>query len=162
MRFLSVIGCALLLALTVPGAEPAKKPSAGPQAVEFFEKRVRPLLADRCLSCHGPERQRGGLRLDTKQGLLRGSDNGPVVVPGRPEKSRLLQAVRHEGEVKMPPKGKLSPEAVADLDHWVRLGVPWPDGGTTPDTRSVAEVRRRHWAFQTVRRRGVPSVRNTS
>src|SRR5262245_682409 len=102
------------------GAAPPAAP--GPEAVDFFETKVRPVLAENCLSCHGPKRQRGGLRLDSRDTALRGGDAGLVVVPGEPEKSRLVRAVRHDGELKMPPKGKLGPGAVEALTAWVRLG----------------------------------------
>src|SRR5262249_56614780 len=89
-------------------ADPPRPASPDPKAIEFFEKQVRPLLADNCLSCHGPMKQRGGLRLDSRAGMMKGSDSGPVVVPGEPDKSLLIQAVRQQDNVKMPPKSKLT------------------------------------------------------
>src|SRR5438067_1463754 len=114
----------LAAGLAGPRAASAQTPSA--QATEFFEARVRPVLADNCFSCHGPKRQRGGLRLDSAASLRKGGDSGAVVVPGHPEKSPLIQAVRHAGERKMPPEKKLPAQAVADLAAWVQMAAPWP------------------------------------
>jgi mono/diheme cytochrome c family protein len=136
-------------------------PPANPQAVEFFEKHVRPVLATKCQSCHGPKRQQGGLRLDSHAALLKGSDNGPVIVPGQPDKSLLVKAIRYDGDVQMPPKGKLSDEAIAYLTEWVKIGAPWPEetGKSDASSQSVAEVRRTHWAFGPVRKPRPPAVK---
>src|SRR5207244_2051964 len=90
----------------VPGllAQPPAKPPS--QDAEFFESKVRPLLAEQCQACHGATKQKGDLRLDTRSAMLKGNDLGPVIVPGDPDKSRLIQAVRRTGEVKMPPERK--------------------------------------------------------
>jgi hypothetical protein len=94
---------------------------------EHFLAKVQPLLERRCVSCHGPEKQKGGLRLDSRAAALKGGDNGPSVVPGNPKESLLLQAVRHvTKELGMPPKEKLTPADVALLDRWIRDGAPWP------------------------------------
>src|SRR5262249_39600760 len=94
-----------LLAGLVLGLAPAPLPAAdmptSPSALEFFESRVRPVLAENCYSCHGPKRQQAGLRLDSRPVLLKGSDNGPVLVPGQPDQSLLVRALKYDGEVKM-------------------------------------------------------------
>ena len=97
------------------------------QHAEFFEARIRPILAEHCYSCHGPKKQQSGLRLDSREGLLKGADSGPVVVPGQPEESPLIEAIRHDRTIKMPPKSKLPAQAIVDLTTWVRMGVPWPE-----------------------------------
>ncbi|HTU92123.1 MAG TPA: DUF1549 domain-containing protein, partial [Gemmataceae bacterium] len=155
-RFFSLAAC-----FFVPAALFAAPP-ANPQAVEFFEKHVRPVLATKCQSCHGPKRQQGGLRLDSRAALLKGSDNGAVVVPGQPDKSLLVKAIRYDGDVQMPPKGKLSDEAIAHLTEWVKMGAPWPDQIVKADasSQSVAEVRRKHWAFQPVRKPNLQAVKH--
>jgi mono/diheme cytochrome c family protein len=136
--------------------------AAEPQAVEFFEKNVRPLLAEKCWSCHGQKKQQGGLRLDSRAALLKGSDSGPVVIAGQPDKSLLVRAVRREGDAPMPPKGALTAGEVDALAAWVRLGIPWPDAGSTVVTSTVEEARRRHWAFRPVRKPALPAVRDAS
>ncbi|HEY7308510.1 MAG TPA: PSD1 and planctomycete cytochrome C domain-containing protein [Gemmataceae bacterium] len=136
---------------------------ADPQGVEFFEKNVRPVLVSKCQSCHGPKRQQGGLRLDSRAALLKGSDNGTVIVPGQPDKSLLVKAIHYQGDVQMPPKGKLPDEAVAHLTTWVKMGAPWPGDEikVDPHAFSVAEVRRSHWAFQPVKKPPLPAVKKS-
>src|SRR5437870_13200777 len=104
-----VVWCWFLSGMaTVRAAEPA----VTPQQAEFFEKQVRPVLVENCLSCHGPEKQKAELRLDSRKTLLQGAETGPVVKPGDPENSPLVQAIRYKGDIKMPPKGKLKPQAI--------------------------------------------------
>src|SRR5687767_2417398 len=97
----------LLALLLLPSAAALGADEAGP---EFFESRVRPVLAERCYKCHSEksEKLKGGLKLDSREALLKGGDNGPAVVPGEPEKSRLIEAILyHNVDLQMPPKGKL-------------------------------------------------------
>ena len=117
-----------------------------PDAGRFFETKVRPVLAEACLRCHGARKARGGLRLDSRAALLRGGDRGPAVVPGDPDASLLIQAVRYTHEqVKMPP-GKRLPDATADLlAAWVRDGAVWPEDAATPPKEIDP-----HWAFKPV------------
>jgi mono/diheme cytochrome c family protein len=115
----------LLFALFAPNAGVrAAAPDA--TAVEHFEKRVRPLLVEQCLKCHGADKARGGLRVDSEAALRRGGDSGPVVVPGKPDESLLLRAVRQTGTPKMPPESKLSDRQIADLATWIQAGALWP------------------------------------
>ncbi len=152
---------ALFLLVALSGPATAAPPSA--EGVEFFEKHVRPLLVQHCQSCHGPQKQHGGLRLDTKADFFKGGDNGPVVVVGDPEKSPLIHAVRQDGSVKkMPPKTQLEAPAVAVLSEWVKRGAPWPDGGPVARTRTVAEVREQHWSFRPVHKPAVPAVKDSA
>src|SRR5262245_63169880 len=111
---------------------------ADPAADEFFEKNVRPILAEKCVGCHGPEKAKNGLRLDTREGLLKGGDHGDAVVPGKPKESRLIGAVRYaDPNLTMPPKGKLSDREIAALEKWVELGVPWPAKTTLTDPHVI-------------------------
>src|SRR5262245_32512168 len=140
----------LLATLALP-AQAEKKP--GPEAVEFFEKHVRPVLAEKCAACHGQKVQRGGLRLDGRAELLKGSDSGPALVAGETEKSLLIKAVRHQGELKMPPKEKdrLDDQAVGALVAWVKMGAPWPGGdGEKPAGSNFELARKTHWSFRPV------------
>ncbi len=120
---LTVAFLVCLAAWSVPRSAAQAAPATNPQAVEFFEKHVRPVLVSKCQSCHGPKRQQGGLRLDSGTALLKGSDNGAVLVPGQPDKSLLIQAIRYDRDVQMPPKGKLPEEAIAHLTTWVKMGA---------------------------------------
>lgn len=151
-------------------ASPAHAQGSGSAAgtAEFFELRVRPLFAKNCFACHTSS-QLGGLRLDSRETVLKGGNSGPAIVPGRPEQSLLMQAVRQtHARLKMPPQGKLPEEAITDLAAWILAGAVWPDpppsvaapsqpGGEyviTPEQRSF-------WAFQPVREPPVPEVKDS-
>jgi hypothetical protein len=148
--------------------EPIPKDAAGkpfsPEAIDFFESRVRPILVDHCIKCHGPKKQSSNLRLDSREAALRGGDSGPSVVPAKPEESLLIQAVSqtHE-ELKMPPDGKLTEASVAIIRQWVALGAPW-----SANTRQVAvstgtavhDPSLPHWSFQPLVSPSVPSVKD--
>jgi hypothetical protein len=139
--------------------------AAPPEQIEFFESRIRPVLIEHCYSCHSSdaERVRGGLLLDTQAGLLAGGDWGPALVPGDPEASLLIQAIRHtDPDLRMPPKGeKLDPEVIADLEAWVLMGAPDPRTGE-PAAATLAPyddpAAKTHWAFQPVTKPPVPAV----
>jgi mono/diheme cytochrome c family protein len=159
-----------LLGLLIGPAAGAAPPSppASPAAIAFFETKVRPLLADHCYKCHGPEKRRGGLRLDSRAAALVGGDQGPAVVPGEPDRSLIVKAVRHaDDELKMPPTKKLSARQIDDMIEWVRLGAPWPaaEQAASPPQRPGAEFQvsdkdRDHWAFRPVRRPALPAVKD--
>jgi mono/diheme cytochrome c family protein len=149
-----------VLALAVPVRADTVVARPNARQVEFFEKHVRPVLAEKCWSCHGPQKQRGGLRLDSREGLLKGGDSGPVVVAGQPEKSPLIRMVQRKGDVKMPPKDadRLSDAQVEALAAWLRMGAPWPAGGGSAQVGTVADVRKKHWSFRPVSRPALPVV----
>jgi hypothetical protein len=132
----------------------AADPKPGPEAIEFFEKKVRPVLAEECYSCHGPKKQSASLRLDRKADIVKGGENGPVVIPGEPDQSPMIQAVRQAGDLKMPPKKKLSAEAIEALARWVKIGAPYPD-----DAVATADPSKTHWAFQPVKDPPVPATK---
>ena len=139
--------------LPPPGSPNTASPGS-PADTEFFEKKVRPVLAEKCYSCHGEKKQSAGLRLDTAAGIATGADNGPVVVPADPAKSRLITAVRRQGDFPMPPKNPLDADAVVALTEWVKLGAPVP-----ADRAAAAADPRKHWAFQPVKDPPVPELR---
>lgn len=145
MRFVT----AVLVALSCAAARAAEPP---PAAIEFFERKVRPLLIENCTSCHGEKKQEASLRLDTREGLLKGSDKGPIIVTGEPDASRLIKAIQYAGEPKMPPKGKLPPDAIEALVAWIKLGAPYP--ASTSDKPTVDP--KKHWSFQPVTKPAVP------
>src|SRR5947209_733677 len=116
----------LTLTLLVPAGPRAEAggPAAGDDPETFFELKVRPVLAGSCVKCHGAAKASGGLRLDSREAMLKGGENGPAVVPGDPENSPLVQAVRHDDEsFKMPPDKPLPEAARADLAAWVAAGA---------------------------------------
>ena len=130
-----------------------------PTAADAFEAEVRPLLIGRCGKCHGAEKAKAGLRLDSRQALLAGGETGPALVPGRPGESLILAAVRHAGDLKMPPDRKLNDEQIAALERWIAAGAPWPESSkAAPDAR--AESWRRHWAFRPIADPAPPRARD--
>jgi hypothetical protein len=142
---------------------PAAEPTTA--QLEFFENRIRPILAEHCYKCHSPAQGKikGGLELDWKGGWEKGGDSGPAVVPGDPDKSLLVKAVRYtDTDLQMPPKDeKLSPTQVNDLVTWVKMGAPDPRT-TRPDsaTAGYGGDGTNHWAFQPVRNPALPPVKN--
>jgi mono/diheme cytochrome c family protein len=155
------------------------QPKTDPAQEDFFEARVRPVLAANCLGCHGPQKQKGGLRLDGRDAMLRGGDTGKVVIPGKPDQSRLIEAIRHDGDVQMPPKGKLKDDEIAALTEWVLSGAFWPEprrdagasrskseAATSADAASRAqpskELDRSFWSLQPVGNPTPPSVDDKS
>src|SRR5262245_31995543 len=127
-----------LLLLTASAAR-AQEKGPTPEQARFFETKVRPVLVTQCVRCHGPEKQRGGLRLDSRAAALQGGDKGPALVPGKPQESRLVAAVNYQG-LEMPPSKRLAKADVDVLTEWVRQGAPWPGGGTTTVRRDGFEV----------------------
>jgi hypothetical protein len=117
----------LTLCLTLANAA---APAGEVEGIAFFETKIRPVLVEHCYQCHatGAKKLRGGLKLDSRVSILAGGDTGPAVVPGKPEESLLLAAIRHEDELEMPPKGKLPPRIIADFERWITLGAPAPSG----------------------------------
>lgn len=159
--FLFVSASAALRAEEAAVPQAAAAPSAA-DAERFFETEVRPMLAARCLECHGPDKQEAGLRLDSREALLKGSDAAVVVVPGEPDKSSLIHAVRYQGDVQMPPAGKLADNELAKLTTWVKLGVPWGGAAPTPTTETMSEraarARATHWAYRPIVGPELPAV----
>src|SRR5690348_4392181 len=102
-RHTATIAVVFVLAQAVPAAAAEQPGRPDPRAIRFFEEQIRPVLADQCFSCHGPKRQKAGLRLDSAAAIRKGGESGPIVAPGDPEQSRLIRAIRHDGDLKMPP-----------------------------------------------------------
>ena len=149
--------------IPVVGAEEGK---LDPQAIEFFERQVRPVLAQQCFSCHGPSQQVSSLRLDSRNHMLKGGSKGPAIVAGRAAESLLVKAIRHEG-LKMPMGGKLKEEEIAAIEKWINLGAPWPakaaQGALGPgDPGFYEKITKEHWAFQPVHEPNPPTVKDKS
>jgi mono/diheme cytochrome c family protein len=148
-----------------------------PEQVAFFEKEVKPLLQQNCVKCHGGEKVRGALRLTTRETILKGGDNGPAAVPGKPEESVLVGAIRYQPEALprhvtrvegMPPKGKLPDKDVETLTKWVKMGLPWAPGvdlgkdgpAGEPKGGVVTEEAKNYWCYRPVKRPAVPAVKD--
>ncbi|HTN75298.1 MAG TPA: c-type cytochrome domain-containing protein, partial [Pirellulaceae bacterium] len=119
---------------------------AAPAAAEFFEREVRPVLLESCYKCHSADRQEGELRLDSRDALIKGGESGPAISVGHPEKSLLLEAIEQAGDLKMPPKSKLTAPQIAALRRWIQDGAVWPK--SLDDSNLKTDRARAHWAFQ--------------
>jgi cytochrome c553 len=159
-----------LLALLALGTSnvPVRAGDAPAADVEFFEKKVRPLLVEQCFSCHGNGKTKGGLDASSRAGLLKGGDSGAAIVPGEPEKSLLIQAVKQTGELKMPPKSKLTPADTDALTQWIQRGAAWPatattaNGGLRTNGDVITVEERKFWSFQPITNPEPPAVKNAT
>ncbi len=125
-------------------------------SVEFFETKIRPVLVEQCQSCHSEKKQSGGLRLDSKAAILKGGENGPALVAGKPNDSLLVKAIRQSGELKMPPKLKLAPGVIADFEKWIADGAIDPRDGSATTAIDWAKARD-FWSFKPVVKPAVPA-----
>jgi len=131
-----------------------------PEQKEFFENKIRPILANSCLECHSAEKGKvkGGLNMDSRESVLKGGETGPAMEPGNAAKSLLIKAVTWEDDLQMPPKKKLTSEEIAALKEWITMGA--------PDPREASKVavkdKKSHWAFQPIARPTPPQVKNSA
>jgi len=142
----------------------AQEPPPPAQQLEFFEKSVRPILATHCFECHGTQKQKSGLRLDSRSALMHGGNSGKAMIPGKPDESLIVKAISYQEDLRMPPKSKLSAEQIAVIAKWIKQGAPWPeiavpvrpvekDSGFT-----ISDKDRAFWSFQPVAAPRVPDV----
>ena len=133
MRYLTLLLCTCLL---IQAAEPVTtspgkvRVGDNPSAVAFFEAKIRPVLVEHCHACHAGAKRYGGLKVDALEPMLAGGhDEGPAIIPGDTVNSAMLRSIRYEGDsdLNMPPKAKLPDAVIADFEHWVAIGAPWPD-----------------------------------
>jgi len=124
--------------VALPRVAAAQSPTFSAEQLRHFEQRVRPLLARRCGECHGAAKQESGLRLDSRDAVLRGADSGPVVLLGKPAASPLIAAVRRTGAIQMPPDGALAPADIQALETWIESGAPWTPGEPAAGDDTVA------------------------
>ena len=129
---------------------------------DFFESKIRPLLAAKCLECHGPTNQEAGLRIDSRSALLKGSEKYPVVVSGQPDQSPLIQALEQTSDLKMPPDDKLSADQVEAFRQWIKMGLPWPGNRTLAKSDSYPAILASHWSLQPVTVQPLPEVKQAN
>ncbi|MBM3735924.1 MAG: DUF1553 domain-containing protein [Acidobacteria bacterium] len=131
---------------------------------DLFERRIRPVLAEKCWQCHASSAKISfaGLKLDSREGFMKGSDAGSIVTPGNPAESRLLRALQYDGQVKMPPTGKLPAGVIADFRTWIEQGAAWPADAPRASGAAAAQKAADHWAWKPVVRAGPPGVRDTA
>lgn len=156
----ALVSMAILMASASMGTE---------ASLEFFEREVRPVLAEHCYSCHGPEKQKAGLRVDHLSFLLTGGESGPSITPGDPAASRIAEAMAYTNvDLQMPPKGKLSDAQIEAVQKWIAQGAHWPEepvpteGAAVTETFDVEKRRDEHWAWQPIRSPAPPEVSNSA
>ena len=162
-QFLAGTAAAFIVTLSAAGAQEITK-----EQTEFFESKIRPVLADTCYRCHSADagKSKGGLTVDSREALLTGGETGPAIVPGDAEKSLLIKAVTYaDSDLQMPPSssgGKLSDAQIADLTAWVKMGAPFPAGGKAVASKlsGLTEKARGHWSYQPVKNPKVPVNKN--
>ena len=154
------LGLILLTGTSLLGIRPTT------EQTDFFESKVRPLLAQNCYQCHSEQSKilYSNLRVDGRAALLNGGDRGPAIVPGDPDSSQLIQAVRYK-KLEMPPAGRLSEDQIEVLVNWVEMGAPWPDlevagGVKTPKGQTNLAAIQSHWAWKPVKKGSPPPVRD--
>jgi len=138
-------------------------PASSQSQNEFFETKVRPVLASECFACH-TDSQLGGLRLDSREAMLKGGKSGPAIVPGDPEKSLIVTAIRQTGDLRMPKGGKLSQDKIDAIVQWIRSGAVWPATTAAPGPSKseavIDQARRSFWSFQPLHSTPAPQVQN--
>lgn len=146
----------LFVASTASASEPTR------EQLEFFEKKIRPVLVEQCYRCHSKDAKRlkGGLRLDSRQHVLSGGDTGRLFIPGQPRKSLLIQSLRYE-DLRMPPNKKLPPKVIANFETWVNMGAPYPPDSNEVTKKTIDfEQARKHWAFRPIHKPDLPQIAN--
>lgn len=162
------VGIAAVACLNLtPGLNPAAEATWTADQIRVFEEQVHPILANRCYSCHGPDTQESGFRMDAREAILSGGDSGePGAKAGDAAASRIINAVRHAGDLQMPPDEKIPDQEIEVLVAWVNAGLPWSAKSETASPltpEQVAEAaRQEHWAFQPIVRPAFPTIKDSS
>jgi mono/diheme cytochrome c family protein len=167
MKRAAVAVCVALISAARLAADIAAAPAISSEDLQFFETRIRPVLADHCYKCHSrdADKIKGGLMLDTREGMLHGGDTGPAIEPGKPEDSLIVDAISYkDADLQMPPKGeKLSDQQVADITEWIRRGAFDPRSLVAKgSSQAYGGVGREHWSFLPVKPQAVPAVADTA
>ncbi|QDU18785.1 DUF1553 domain-containing protein [Urbifossiella limnaea] len=165
----ALLALAAVLAAAPAAAQTPTADAAG-SGVDFFEKKIRPALAEHCYSCHSADaaaknKLKGGLALDTRDAVRAGGDSGPALVAGDPAKSLIVESLRYTGDLRMPPKGKLPPAVVADFEKWVKMGAPDPRTAATGVKQQVGlsiDEGRKFWSYRPVAAPAAPAVKNAA
>ncbi len=149
----SLLMCAVLL------APEAAQPQPTSEQIRFFEANIRPLLAEKCLKCHGGRKQWGGLRLDSREALMKGGESGAAIIPGNPDESLLIELILEtDKDVRMPKDGQLTKRQIDDLGRWIEMGAPYP--ASTTGTQHKRDPN--HWAFHPPKEQPLPNVKNSN
>jgi hypothetical protein len=143
--------------------------SQGPDrdGIAFFESKIRPVLVNNCFKCHTGKKAKADLRLDSRAAMLQGTDNGPSVVPGAPDKSRLMKAIGYQDALlRMPPGGKIPDAVIADFAEWIKRGAPWPNEAKSSAVAKTKDFdlreRAKFWSLQPLKNPAIPTVKNAA
>ncbi len=158
LNIAQIVSALLVVIPSLPAlAQQPASPRFSREDIVFFEEKVRPLVHSQCLTCHSREKKMSGLSLETREEILTGGNRGPAAEPGKPDHSRLFQALAFTGDLKMPPTGKLKPEEIAVFQRWVEKGLPWPEDQAT---RIAQQTPSTHWSFQPIKQSAEPSLKD--
>jgi Protein of unknown function (DUF1553)/Protein of unknown function (DUF1549)/Planctomycete cytochrome C len=156
-----------LVAIALVCVVPSLRAADDPKAVEFFESKIRPVLVEKCVKCHSDKadeagKLRGGLKLDSRVGIEKGGETGAAVVAGKPNEGTVLKSLRYDGEIQMPPDGKLPANVIADFEKWIKDGAVDPRDGTIAKKAAGIDLEkgRQFWSFQPPKAVEVPAGRN--
>ena len=152
----------ILIAVPLQPGYSQQSPQFTRSQEDYFEAKIRPLLAAKCLECHGPTTQESGLRIDSRDAILKGSEKYPVVVSGKPEQSPLMRALEHSSDLKMPPDEKLTADQVEAFRQWIKMGLPWPGNRALAKSDSYPAILASHWSLQPVTVQPLPEVKQAN
>jgi cytochrome c553 len=164
----SAIPSVFAMLFLAAAASVVRAENASPGDLEFFEKKIRPVLSAQCYQCHATsaKKLKAGLYLDSKEGMLKGGENGAVIVPGKPNQSLLIKAIRWTDKDLQMPKEKLAAEVIADFEKWVQMGAPWPGAGGaaavatgTNYAANYDHLRKELWSWQAIANPAAPAVK---
>jgi hypothetical protein len=157
-------GIAIIGSVLLGGPDPREPRAVPSHEADFFELRIRPVLAKNCYNCHGQDQQLSALRVDSREALLKGGKRGPAIIPGDPDKSLLVKAIRHD-ELKMPVGSRLRDIEISAVEQWIRNGANWPAiaaGKVSSSKERYSQLAQEHWAFQRVKRTKPPAVNDSA
>lgn len=156
VSMIAVLGVALVVpAQSTAGSAIQAETVITPEQAAFFESRIRPVLVENCLECHGSTTQMAGVRLDSRAATIGRVDSGQIVVPGKPNDSLLIKVIRYNGPIKMPKSKKLPHNQIADLEAWVEMGAPWPKSGPSLSSATNSPAL---WSLRPLSRPAVPKI----
>ena len=165
-RIAAILGFVVASQLAgLANAETGDAAEKNAKGVAFFEAKIRPVLVEKCYSCHSnsADELKAGLHLDSRGGILKGGDSGPSAVPGNSAESLIIQAINYDG-YEMPPTGKLSKETIADFEHWIEMGMPDPREEAAPAAKTGINIDegRKYWSFQPLAKVTPPKVKDAA
>jgi hypothetical protein len=166
VRSCSLVGIPISILAILLAASPSWSAPPPVDGADFFEKEVRPIVVEKCGECHGNVKPKAKLKLISRADILQGGDEGPAIVPGKPDASLIIKAVRYQSKLQMPPSGKLTDRQIENLERWVKMGAPWPGDNTKTasanDAFKITDKNRQFWSFQPIKAPAIPTTRDNA